>query len=184
MQRLSGRDCDPALGLRHSKCQQSFDHDQHIERLRPIRATLSETDFWQLQDQRRRREIGGPAEDPHLAAYLRAKLADARIIPEPEARRAFVTSGRVVACRIDHHLPRCFRLYHWTPPVQRCAISTGTWLGAVLIGMAPHQIVTFSDPEAGFRRIEILHINAEDFLPADNRHSRGFHPADTIHSHL
>lgn len=184
MRHLFGQDCSPALALRHDHRVQQFDHDQQIERLRPIRATLSKADFWQLQDQRRRREPGGPAEDPLLATYLRAKLADARIVPESEARHAFVTADSVVACRIDHHLPRCFRLYHWTPPVQRCAISTGTWLGAVLIGMAQHQIVTFPGPEAGFRRIEILHINAEDFLPMDNRKSRGFHSANITHSHL
>ena len=176
--------CNPALELRHDQRVQPFDHDQQIEQLRPIRATLSEADFWQLQDQRRRREIGGPAEDPLLAAYLRAKLADARITSESGARHDFVTADSVVACRIDRHLPRCFRLYHWTPPAQRCAISTGTWLGAVLIGMAQHQIAMLPDLDAGFRRIEILHINAEDFLPTDNRKSRGFHSANITHSHL
>ena len=184
MRHLFGHDYSPALALRQDQRVQQFDHDQQIEQLRPIRATLSKSDFWQLQDQRRRRETGGPAEDPLFATYLRAKLADARIIPDSEARSAFVTADSVVACRVDHHLPKCFRLYHWTPPIQRCAISTGTWLGAVLIGMAPRQVVTLSCPKAGFRRIEILHINAEDFLPAHDLQSRSFLSANITHSHL
>lgn len=115
------------------------------------RATLCSYDFWQLQSQRRRQEMV----DPVLAAYLRAKLIHAKIVSKPEARRSFVTGDSAVICRIDNQLPRCLHLYHWTPPIWHCAVSTGNWLGATLIGMAQGQVAN---------GIEVIHTNVNELL--------------------
>ena len=133
-----------------------------IAALRPIRASLSTQDYWQLTEHRRRCEdLGGPL-FMRLSRLIRAKLADAEVVSSDELASDVVTGRARVSFTVDRRRPETRTLYHWGyPDRERNRLPVGTFLGVTLIGMSAGQHMRLLDGTGVAGDLQVLAVHAQ-----------------------
>ena len=127
--------------------------------LRPIRASLSRRDYWQLNEHRRRCESLGGTMSIRLAHLLRVKMSDARVIEDGELYPDIVSGTSRVTFSLDRRRVETCVLYHRDyPEDERSRLHVGTFLGATLIGMTVGQHTPFIAEQGAAGELQVLRV--------------------------
>lgn len=133
-----------------------------IDALRPIRAVLSATDYWELQEHRRRCEDVGGELFQRLAYLIRAKSSDAFVIDAKDLPPDIVTGAARVTFSLDQRRPETRTLFHWdyTDRARR-RLPVGSFLGVTLLGMAAGQRAPLLDGKGVAGEVHVLAVHAQ-----------------------
>lgn len=132
---------------------------REIAKLRPIQATLGLSDYWYLNNHRRRGEECGGFRSKRLALLIRAKMSDATVVDESELGREFVTGTSRVTFTVNGCRPLACALYHWNyPENERLRLHVGSFLGVTLIGMKVGQSTRLLDSRGLVRNLHLLSV--------------------------
>ncbi|WP_333828249.1 hypothetical protein [Pararhodobacter sp.] len=135
--------------------------DADIDTLRPLRALLSPGDYWQMQAHRRRCEELGGAGFLRLARLIRAKSADAQIIPADELRPGTVTGAARISFATGRQRPMTCTLYHWDYPARGRGLPVGSFLGITLIGMSAGQCAPLISGDGVRGEVQVLAVHTQ-----------------------
>lgn len=134
-------------------------HAGDIAALRPIRASLSRRDYWQLNEHRRRCEDLGGTMSIRLAYLLRAKMCDAKVIDDGELYPDIVSGTSRVTFSLDRRRVETCVLYHRDyPEDERSRLHVGSFLGATLIGMTVGQHASLIAEEGSMGELQVLRV--------------------------
>lgn len=127
------------------ECRPASGAGDEIAALRPIRAILGRTDYWRLNEHRRRYESLGSPLLLRLARLIRAKMLDATVVDPDQLPPDAVTGASLVTFAIGQRRETRL-LYHFDyADHRRNQLHVGTFPGVTLIGMRVGQRMRLLD---------------------------------------
>ncbi|MFC3086958.1 hypothetical protein [Tabrizicola soli] len=143
-------DCHPAAAA------------DEVAALRPIRSILGRTDYWRLNEHRRRAESLGSPLLMRLARLIRAKMLDAAILDPDQLPPDVVTGTSCVTFAIGQRRPETRILYHFDyADRRRNQLHVGTFAGVTLIGMRVGQRMRLLDGSGVAGEIRVLAVGPD-----------------------
>lgn len=130
--------------------------------LRPIRSILGRTDYWRLNEHRRRQESLGSPLLMRLARLIRAKLLDASVVDPDQLPADVVTGTSLVTFALGQRRPETRLLYHFDyADHRRNQLHVGTYLGVTLIGMRVGQRMRLLDGNGVAGEVRVLAVEPD-----------------------
>lgn len=132
-----------------------------VAALRPIRAILGRTDYWRLNEHRRRYESLGSPLLMRLARLIRAKMLDATVVDPDQLPPDVVTGTSLVTFAIGRRQETRL-LYHFDyEDHRRNQLHVGTFPGVTLIGMRVGQRMRLLDGSGVAGEVRVLAVGPD-----------------------